>query len=213
MRRSGAAALGLLAAVALAGAGAAQGAGCLCCTERGLWEQRTREPSAAEWFDLDQARFAVDARLRPGPLGLLRGRGRSAPLAESWRVSVVRGQKQWTIQMEDAAGRLGALILYLPKSWTDFRTDPGDGRALREGEPLLYKELRLEGGVAGEGLFEPDITPGSRFRLILQGRGNACFAGADFASWILQLEGPEPGRPTTPVVYYALHGGLEAPGL
>lgn len=211
MRRSGAAALGLVVAV-LAGAAAAQGAGCLCCTERGLWEQRAHEPSAAEWFDLDQLRFAVDARLRPGPLGVIRRRVASAPLAESWRVSVVRGRKQWTIQMEDAAGRLGALVLYLPKSWTDFRTDPGDGRALREGEPLLYKELRLEGAVAAEGLFEPDVTPASRFRLILQGRGNGCFAGADFASWILQLEGPDPGRPTTPVVYYALHGRLDAPG-
>jgi hypothetical protein len=80
---------------------------------------------------------------------------------------------------------------------------------VREGELSLYKELRFEGALDAQGMFKPDITDRSRYRLVLQGRGNACFLGADFTSWILQLEGPDPERPASLLVYYSIYGRFD----
>ena len=167
------------------------------------------EPSAYERHEIDRLRFGIEGRLSAGERGIVRLFRHAPPLAEIYRISVARGERQWTMQLEDAAGRVGELVLYLPQAWTVFRTDPGDGRIVREGEPLLYKELRLEGAVDAQGMFKPDITARSRYRLLLQGRGNACFSGADFTSWILQLEGPDPARPASHVVYYSIYGRLD----
>ena len=56
---------------------------------------------------------------------------------------------------------------------------------------ILYKEWRLSGDVKGTGLFERGLTDGGKFKLILQGRGNACDNASDFKHWVLQIEGPQ----------------------
>jgi hypothetical protein len=55
----------------------------------------------------------------------------------------------------------------------------------------LYKEVRLTGKLAGNGIFASGINNDSRYKLILQGRGNGCLNPDDFQHWILQISGPQ----------------------
>jgi hypothetical protein len=55
----------------------------------------------------------------------------------------------------------------------------------------LYKEVRLTGKLAGNGIFESGINNDSRYKLILQGRGGYCLDSHDFQHWILEISGPQ----------------------
>jgi hypothetical protein len=55
----------------------------------------------------------------------------------------------------------------------------------------LYKEVRLTGKLAGNGIFASGINNDSRYKLILQGRGNHCLSSDDFKHWILEISGPQ----------------------
>ena len=52
------------------------------------------------------------------------------------------------------------------------------------GGPLLYRELRLEGSLTATGALR-----GTRYRLVLQGRGNNCLNAGDLRAWHLDVSG------------------------
>lgn len=94
-----------------------------------------------------------------------------------------------TMTFKGERGETGSLTLFLPRTATFFGADLHDYPEGSAG-PILYKEWRLEGRVGGSGFFRKGIAPGTRFRLILQGRGNNCLSSSDFKSWRLQVSGP-----------------------
>jgi hypothetical protein len=59
------------------------------------------------------------------------------------------------------------------------------------GDPPLYKEIRLEGLVRGAGMFAKETVTGTKYRLVLQGNGNACPNAGDFYRWNLRVSGPQ----------------------
>ena len=66
--------------------------------------------------------------------------------------------------------------------------------------PILYKEWRFTGRASGGGFFKKGIAPGTKFYLILQGRGNYCLSSSDFRNWRLDITGPRAS--------YAFYGSL-----
>jgi hypothetical protein len=86
-------------------------------------------------------------------------------------------------------GEKGSLTFSIPKTATFYGVDPQDGREGSGGGPILYKEIRMEGTVSGDGIFTKGIVPGTRYRLVLQGRGNNCMAKEEFKNWNLQVKG------------------------
>jgi hypothetical protein len=104
-----------------------------------------------------------------------------------------------TLKLKTERGQTGSLVLSLPKTAISFGADLHEG----EGEPVLYKEWRFEGMVSGSGIFKKGVVRGSKFRLILQGRGNNCVSAEDFKNWRLQITGTRAS--------YAFYGSLNSP--
>jgi hypothetical protein len=94
------------------------------------------------------------------------------------------------LNFKDKAGRTGTLSFTLPASIVQFAADIQDGQESAGGGPLLYKEWRLTGPVTGTGVFKKGSTPQTKFRLVLQGRGNSCTSAEMFDNWKLQVFGP-----------------------
>ncbi|BAZ11200.1 hypothetical protein NIES4071_30260 [Calothrix sp. NIES-4071] len=89
---------------------------------------------------------------------------------------------------KDEKGKTGTLSLTIPANLVSFKTDLYENRG-SSNQVILYKELRLEGKVAGNGIFAKGITPDTKFRLVLQGRGGNCMSAEDFKTWNLQVFG------------------------
>lgn len=104
-----------------------------------------------------------------------------------------------TLTLRGERGETGSLILALPRVATSFGADLHD---MPEGSagPILYKEWRFSGLVSGTGIFRKSVVRGTKFKFILQGRGNNCLSSTDFKSWRLDITGPRAG--------YAFYGSL-----
>jgi hypothetical protein len=112
-------------------------------------------------------------------------------LNEKYRATLTCEPHRWTLVFKDEKGGRGTLVLSMPNTATFFAIDPRDGRPGGGGGPLLYKETRLEGRVRGNGIFKQGMTAGTKFHLVLQGRGNRCPAVEDFKHWNLRVSGPK----------------------
>lgn len=104
-----------------------------------------------------------------------------------------------TLTLKGERGETGSLVLFLPRSATSFGADMHDYPEGSAG-PILYKEWRFQGLAGGSGIFKKGIIPGTKFHLILQGRGNNCLSSTDFKNWRLEIEGPRAS--------YAFYGSL-----
>jgi hypothetical protein len=100
------------------------------------------------------------------------------------RRSGTRGS--WCSTLHTPDGRSGTVSFVIPFRATKLQADVQDGRRSAGGGPLLYREWTLRGRLDGTALVERP-----RFRLVLQGRGNACMTARDFRSWILIATGPK----------------------
>ena len=147
--------------VLLLGAGNAYA--CACCADTAAWSERTARLQPFERSELARVRFAAKAADVPSP---------AADRVQTYRATGALSGKTWRI----ALSGLPALTFAAPTRATFFGVDLRE----RPGEPRLYKELRLSGAAAG---------PGTRYRLILQGRGNSCLAAEDFTHWRLEVTG------------------------
>ncbi|MDT4898001.1 MAG: hypothetical protein QOH25_3078 [Acidobacteriota bacterium] len=107
-----------------------------------------------------------------------------------------------TLSFKGERGERGSLVLSLPKVATSFGADLHDAPEGSAG-PILYKEWHFKGVASGSGFFKRGIAPGTKFSLILQGRGNACLSSADFKNWRLDITGLRAS--------YAFYGDLKNP--
>jgi len=160
---------------------------CACCAERGYWSSATGRIDAYELGELERVRFAPSATTYVGAAGL-EGVSGIAPPSARYRLVQRRTGRRWTLLLTAPGGRRGTLRFLVPRAAELFAADLRDGRSSAGGGPLLYKEWRLEGAVAGMGVFLAG-TRVARYRLILHGRGNACLAARDFTHWTLQVTG------------------------
>lgn len=183
----GVAALMLLALLLWPAARAANA--CACCSEPGVWYERTDRISEYETSEIDRLRFDAVAKTYMTGAGEDMVEGVSNP-ADEYSFSLTKRQRRWVLNFKDKAGRAGTLSFTLPASIVDFAADIGDGQQSAGGGPLLYKEWRLTGPVMGTGVFKNGSKPQTKFRLVFQGRGNSCTSAEMFDNWKLQIFGP-----------------------
>jgi hypothetical protein len=161
---------------------------CACCANRGDHTQQTARIAQFELLELIRLRFGTAGHLRttPGFPADIKG---LRPVATRYRLSQARHARIFVLTFRDARGNKGTLGFVLPERATRLAVDLQDGRRSDGGGPLLYREWRLDGKITTTGIFAGAGSP--RFRLVLQGRGNACMNAGDFRSWILQVTGPK----------------------
>jgi hypothetical protein len=170
---------------------------CACCADPGVWSLETREIADHEMKELnrlmlDSADFyATDA----WPDGVSGVSAPENPFVQSgyFIVSIVREQQNWKLFFKTSKGDKGVLVLTMPGAATFFDADlealPKSKRQ-NLGDPVLYKEVRLEGDVRGTGIFAKGMAPKTKYRLVLQGRGNWCMDAETFYRWNLRVHGP-----------------------
>ncbi|HXF40677.1 MAG TPA: hypothetical protein VN687_13250 [Blastocatellia bacterium] len=165
---------------------------CACCANGGEWEERK---GAMNMWEVD---VLNGLRLN----GIAAKAGIEEP--DELRITLLRTQNRWTISVRNTKGAKGALVFRLGKSMTRFIADLPEGIIINSHMGgSLYKEWRFEGSVWGSGILSTGNAPGTRFRLILQGRGNLCPSAEDFKAWILQVSRRD--------VLYTITGRFEQP--
>lgn len=112
-----------------------------------------------------------------------------ASISDSYALSAVTEAKQWRLKFRTEEGQSGELILALPAAVAKFAADIHNGETNGAGEPLLYKEWRLEGRATGNGMFKESFAAPTRYSLVFQGRGNRCDNADDFTHWRLEISG------------------------
>jgi len=167
---------------------------CACCADWGEWAEETSEISEHVYGEIAELHFSRSANLfitDAFPDGISGMDATENSFTKPFNLTVTREGRKWTLVFKSTRGERGALVLTLPETATYFRADLHDGKQGGGGGPLLYKEARLNGQAWGNGIFAKGITPDTKFRLVLQGRGNRCLSAQDFKSWNLQISGPK----------------------
>jgi hypothetical protein len=158
---------------------------CACCANDGQWFEYKKALDENDNDALNGAKLSAKLRMYESAAedeGI-------AVASSDFTLKLSRAPSRWTMALQGKEGEKGTLVLTLPATVTIFGADPRDGKVSNGGGPLLYKEVRLEGRVRGTGVFAKSLRPDSRFRLVLQGRGNACMLAQDFNNWVLQIYG------------------------
>ena len=175
---------------------------CACCSEPGVWDERTSPVSSYELSEINRLRFDAVAHTYLTGAGEDSVTGLSNP-ADQYALSLSKRARRWELKFRDKQGRAGTLAFSVPASLVDFAADINDGQQSSGGGPLLYKEWRLTGAVTGSGIFRGGSASQTKFRLVLQGRGNSCTDAATFDNWKLQIFGPRAS--------YSFYGKLNDP--
>ncbi len=162
---------------------------CACCSEEGLWYEDTGRMESYQWGEIEKIKFGGVANIYMNAAGEDGITGVSNP-AEEYSLSFSQKRTRWELRFKDKAGRTGTLALTIPNSLTVFEADIHDGQTSAGGGPLLYKEWRLTGAAIGTGVFKKGSTAQMKYRLVFQGRGNACTSAEMFDNWKLQIFGP-----------------------
>ncbi|CAH2575640.1 hypothetical protein PRNO82_04888 (plasmid) [Planktothrix rubescens] len=160
---------------------------CGCCATAGTWLEYTNSLENYDVAQLNELKFSPAAKLVVGAAGLEENKGIADP-SETYTLSHSKNNRSWNFHFTDTKGKTGNLSFSLPPQKTEFGTDFYDKPTA---DSRLYKEVRLTGKLAGNGIFASGITNDSRYKLILQGRGNGCLNPDDFQHWILQISGPQ----------------------
>ncbi len=162
---------------------------CACCSEEGTWAEWTERFDASELEELSRIRFDAVANLYANNEEEAGG-GTIGNLYGELALSFSKRGRQWDLRLKDQQGHSGTLTLTVPNTLTEFQVDMQDGQKSAGGGPLLYKEWRLTGAITGGGVFKRLNSRQLKYRLVLQGRGNACTSAEMFDSWTLQIFGP-----------------------
>ena len=175
-------------------------AACACCAEPGTYMISTGKPETFELDILKQIEFDDKADLYMTEAGFDTIKGLSAIEKEaedpSWFaspgnfdvVNLFTG-KMWTLTFKTPKGKTGTLRLPMPKQMVTFKVDIHDGSDQGNG-PMLYKEFRFKGTVAGgTGFLGNSIVKPTSYFLVFQGRGNGCDDVSDFRNWNLEITG------------------------
>lgn len=157
---------------------------CACCANEGEWYERKQRLESHEVEVLKSLKFSAQASLYE--MSELPGIPESF-LDSALTLSLTRQPSRWIFLLKGGKGEKGTLICNLPTIATTFGADLHDEQKPSGVGPVLYKELRLEGKVSGTGVFAKAMKPETRFRLVLQGRGNNCLMAEDFRNWNLRI--------------------------
>ncbi|WP_242046583.1 hypothetical protein [Cylindrospermum sp. FACHB-282] len=159
---------------------------CACCANVGTWSETSQKISDYEFNEINRLQFSPTAKVnqtqRDENVGI-------SSNSANYTFSVVKNQRRWNLQFKDEQGKTGILTLTIPRNAVSFKTDLYDNSQGGGSGALLYQELRLEGKLSGNGIFTKGITPDTKFRLVLQGRGNNCTSAENFKTWNLQVFG------------------------
>lgn len=175
---------------------------CACCAESGEWYERTGKLAAYEIEELRRVEFDKTARTYLTAMGYEGLKGFPVEYESFNLSSLLKPSLALALTFKGERGETGSLTLLLPRVATSFGTDLHDAPEGSAGA-ILYKEWRFEGVASGSGVFQKSITRGTKFQLILQGRGNNCLSSADFNNWRLDITGPRAS--------YAFYGSLKNP--
>lgn len=165
---------------------------CACCAEDGEWDEGRAKIEDSLLAEINRLKPAAKASLFTTPAypeGVKGISGLNENSETSYAVTLTRSGRQWTLELAGGKGGRGALVFTVPTTAGYLNADIHDGLKGGGGGPLLYKELRLEGKAWGNGIFAGGITADTKFRLVLQGRGNHCPAAEDFKNWNLRVTG------------------------
>ena len=179
--------ISFISAIALFLINPANAHACACCATAGTWSEYTNSLENYDVAQLNELKFSPAAKLVVGAAGLEENKGIADP-SETYTLSHSSNNRSWNFHFTDTKGKAGNLSFSLPPQKTEFGTDFYDKPVADE---RFYKEVRLTGKLAGNGIFESGINNDSRYKLILQGRGGYCLDSHDFQHWILQISGPQ----------------------
>ena len=175
---------------------------CACCSNDGDYSKYTGKIRDYELELIKQIRFGTQANLYITEADLEEvSRGIVDPKLE-YSLSDSLAGRVWRLLFKEES-RTGSINLTLPSMMERLNIDLQDGQKSAGGGPLLYKEWRLQGPVSGSGFFRSGIVGPTRYKLILQGRGNGCDNAEDFKSWRLEISGKK--------AQYAFYGKLGKP--
>jgi hypothetical protein len=173
---------------------------CACCADSGEWYERTAMMQQYEMNELRNIKLGPVGKLYMTEAGSEGMKGLPLDYASFNLLSnFFNPGRTTTLTFKGERGETGSLVLSLPRRATFFGADMYDHEEGSAG-PILYKEWRLQGTVSGSGFFKKGIARRTKFRLILQGRGNNCLSSSDFKNWRLEITGPRAS--------YAFYGSL-----
>jgi hypothetical protein len=176
---------------------------CACCADTGQWYERKARLESYEISELQNIKLGPVAKLYTTEAGYEALKGLSVQTGTfNLLAREFNAGRPVTLTFKGEGGTLGALILHLPRVATSFGADLYDHEEGSAG-PILYKEWRFEGMASGNGIFRKGMAPGTKFRLVFQGRGNNCLSSTDFRNWRLDIAGPRAS--------YAFYGSLVNP--
>lgn len=151
---------------------------CACCADDGEWYQRAERITADMRREINRVKFSEATN------GM--GSVEDGPFSEGkFELTRSNDMRRWQLKYVGAQGKSGSLSLPIPLRLVNFGADVRDGQQGGGGGPLLYKEWRFDGSVTGTGMFKS--WRGTKFRLVLQGRGNHCTQAEDFKHWNLSI--------------------------
>jgi hypothetical protein len=179
--------ISFISAIALFLINPANAHACACCATAGIWSEYTDSLENYDVEQLNELKFSPAAKLVVGAAGFATIKGLASE-SETYTLSHSKNNRSWNFRLTDTKGKAGNLSFSLPPQKTEFGTDFYDKPVA---DSRLYKEVRLTGKLAGNGIFESGINNDSRYKLILQGRGGYCLDSHDFQHWILQISGPQ----------------------
>ncbi len=164
--------------------------GCACCTAAAQRNVEVETIAARHTDELARLKFKHSAKLKLGEGYDEAIKGLDDP-SEDFSLGVVRQKDRYVFTLKDEKGRSGNLTLILPKQISIFEVDTRDDTEQTGYGPRLYKEWKLTGSVAGDGIFRQSAGPNRRVTLVLHGRGSSCTEAADFRYWTLLVHAPK----------------------
>ena len=172
---------------------------CACCSNEGDYYRALGKIESFQLELMKEMRFGDQALLYTSEFDIEDvSKGISNP-KYTYALTASLVNNVWKLIFRDGSNS-GVLSLPLPLRMEIFTADIFDGQQSPGGGPLLYKEWRFEGRLAGTGIFKPGNFVDTRYSLILQGRGNACHNSGDFKTWRLEVKGKKAG--------YAFYGQM-----
>ena len=176
---------------------------CACCSERDYYFSGPTDLEEYPLSQLKRMRFDRTANLFFSEAGIEEHSKGIEYVRENYSISNSLLNKVWKFALRSGT-HSGELGLGLPEKLWDHSVDIHDNKISAGGGPLLYKEWRFEGDfIRGTGIFKAGFASPAKYRLILQGRGNACDNAEDFTNWRLEVRGA--------TADYAFYGKLLEP--